>query len=35
VAVTNTYRAEQLTADLTISSLQAMDLNVLRRLCPD
>jgi beta-phosphoglucomutase len=35
VAVTNTYPAEQLTADLTISSLQALDLDVLVSLCSE
>ena len=35
VAVTNTYRADELTADLTIDSLQAMDLDRLARLCSD
>jgi HAD superfamily hydrolase (TIGR01509 family) len=35
VAVTNTYRASELTADLTIESLQAMDLDRLARLCSD
>jgi beta-phosphoglucomutase-like phosphatase (HAD superfamily) len=33
VAVTNTYSAGELTADLTIPSLQAMDLDQLYRLC--
>jgi beta-phosphoglucomutase len=33
VAVTNTYAADQLVADFTIASLEAMDLNVLARLC--
>jgi beta-phosphoglucomutase-like phosphatase (HAD superfamily) len=33
VAVTNTYRLDQLTADLTITSLEAMDLDSLARLC--
>ena len=35
VAVTNTYGADQLVADLTISSLDAMDLDLLSRLCSD
>jgi HAD superfamily hydrolase (TIGR01509 family) len=35
VAVTNTYGADQLVADLTISSLDAMDLDRLSRLCSD
>jgi beta-phosphoglucomutase len=35
VAVTNTYPASELTADLTITSLQAIDLDALRRLCSD
>ena len=35
VAVTNTYRADQLVADLTIPSLHAMDLDLLSRLCSD
>jgi beta-phosphoglucomutase len=35
VAVTNTYPASELTADLTIASLQAMDLDAFRRLCSD
>jgi len=35
VAVTNTYRADQLVADLTIHSLDAMDLDLLSRLCSD
>ncbi len=35
VAVTNTYRADELIADLTISSLQAMDLDLLARLCAE
>jgi HAD superfamily hydrolase (TIGR01509 family) len=34
VAVTNTYTAETLTADLTIRSLEVMDLDLLTRLCP-
>ncbi|MCU1381779.1 MAG: Phosphorylated carbohydrates phosphatase [Acidobacteria bacterium] len=33
VAVTTTYRAEDLTADLTITSLEAMNLDFLRGLC--
>ena len=33
VAVTTTYGVDELTADLTISSLQAMDLDRLARLC--
>ena len=33
VAVTNTYRADELAADLTISSLQDMDLDRLAGLC--
>ena len=35
VAVTNTYTAAELTADLTIASLEAMDLDLLATLCPD
>ena len=35
VAVTNTYGADELTADLTIPSLQAMDLDLLARLCSE
>jgi beta-phosphoglucomutase len=35
VAVTNTYPADELTADLTISSLQAIDLDFLARLCSE
>ena len=35
VAVTNTYPAEELHADLTIVSLQAMDLDLMARLCPN
>ena len=35
VAVTNTYRADELAADLTISSLQDMDLDRLAGLCSD
>ena len=35
VAVTNTYPAAGLTADLTITSLEAMDLDRLGRLCPE
>ena len=35
VAVTNTYGADQLVADLTIASLDAMDLDLLSRLCSD
>ena len=35
VAVTNTYAADQLTADLTISSLENMDLDRLSRICSD
>jgi beta-phosphoglucomutase len=34
VAVTNTYGADELVADLTIRSLEAMDLALLARLCP-
>jgi beta-phosphoglucomutase-like phosphatase (HAD superfamily) len=33
VAVTNTYAADLLSADLTISSLNDMDLDLLDRLC--
>ena len=33
VAVTNTYRAGELSADLTIASLQAMNLDLLSHLC--
>jgi beta-phosphoglucomutase len=35
VAVTNTYPAGELTADLTIASLAAIDLDRLSTLCPD
>ena len=35
VAVTHTYPAGDLTADLTIASLEDMDLDRLGRLCPD
>jgi len=35
VAVTTTYRAAELVADLTIPSLDAMDLDLLSRLCSD
>jgi len=35
VAVTNTYGADQLVADFTIPSLEAMDLDLLSRLCSD
>jgi beta-phosphoglucomutase len=35
VAVTNTYGAEDLGADLTIASLQAMDLDLLAGLCSE
>jgi beta-phosphoglucomutase len=35
VAVTNTYPAGDLTADLIIASLDAMDLDRLGRLCPE
>jgi HAD superfamily hydrolase (TIGR01509 family) len=35
VAVTNTYRAAELAADLTIDSLQAMDLDRLTLLCSE
>lgn len=35
VAVTTTYGADELAADLTISSLQAMDLDLLARLCSE
>jgi beta-phosphoglucomutase len=35
VAVTTSYGADELTADLTISSLQAMDLDLLARLCSE
>jgi HAD superfamily hydrolase (TIGR01509 family) len=35
VAVTNTYAAGELTADLTIASLEAMDLDRLARLCSE
>jgi beta-phosphoglucomutase len=35
VAVTTTYGADELAADLTIPSLQAMDLDLLARLCSD
>jgi HAD superfamily hydrolase (TIGR01509 family) len=35
VAVTNTYPADRLGADLIIPSLEAMDLELITRLCPD
>ena len=35
VAVSNTYGADELVADLTIASLEAMDLDLLARLCSD
>jgi HAD superfamily hydrolase (TIGR01509 family) len=35
VAVTTTYPAAELTADLTIASLETLDLGVLGRLCPE
>ena len=35
VAVTNTYRGDELVSDLTISSLQAMDLDRLALLCSE
>jgi HAD superfamily hydrolase (TIGR01509 family) len=35
VAVTNTYRADELIADATIASLAAMDLDSLARLCSE
>ena len=35
VAVINTYGADELLADLTISSLDAMDLDLLARLCSE
>ena len=35
VAVTNTYAADELTADLAIPSLEAMDLDLLARLCSE
>ena len=35
VAVTNTYRAAQLRADLTIPSLEGMDLGLFAHLCSD
>ena len=35
VAVTNTYRAEELVADATIASLAALDLDFLARLCTE
>jgi beta-phosphoglucomutase-like phosphatase (HAD superfamily) len=35
VAVTNTYRADELAADVTIASLAAMDLDLLARLCSE
>jgi beta-phosphoglucomutase len=35
VAVTNTYGADELVADLTIRSLEALDLELLARLCPE
>lgn len=35
VAVTNTYGAAELAADVTIASLEAMDLDLLARLCSE
>jgi HAD superfamily hydrolase (TIGR01509 family) len=35
IAVTNTYGADELVADLTIASLEAMDLDLLDRLCSE
>jgi HAD superfamily hydrolase (TIGR01509 family) len=35
VAVTNTYPADRLGADLIIASLESMDLELFTRLCPD
>jgi beta-phosphoglucomutase-like phosphatase (HAD superfamily) len=35
VAVTNTYGADELVADATIGSLQALDLDFLGRLCSE
>jgi beta-phosphoglucomutase len=35
VAVSNTYGAHELVADLTIASLEAMDLDLLARLCSE
>lgn len=35
VAVTNTYSSDELRADLTIASLEAMDLDLLDRLVPN
>jgi len=35
VAVTNTYGASELVADLTIASLAAMDLDLLARICSE
>jgi beta-phosphoglucomutase len=35
VAVTNTYGADELVADATITSLQALDLDFLARLCSE
>ena len=35
VAVSNTYSADELVADVTIASLEAMDLDFLARLCSD
>jgi beta-phosphoglucomutase-like phosphatase (HAD superfamily) len=35
VAVTTTYGTDELTADLMIPSLQAMDLDLLARLCSE
>jgi len=35
VAVSNTYSAGELVADLTIASLEAMDLDLLARLCSE
>jgi hypothetical protein len=33
--VTNTYAAHELTADMTIASLEAMDLDLLARICSE
>jgi beta-phosphoglucomutase-like phosphatase (HAD superfamily) len=35
VAVTNTYAADQLMADATITSLQTLDLDFLARICSE
>jgi hypothetical protein len=35
VAVTNTYAADLLRADLTVTSLEDIDLDLLARLCSE